>query len=598
MAVLGIDVLIRGLGGINQLSNSLNRIERQGNTVANSFRLLRAAIVATGAVEFYKQAIVLQQQTEKFTTSLSALTGNLQKGGIAYKLATSFAEQYGFEQQKVLKATQALLLNGVKLSEIPQYYEAIGRASRATGEDIDTVTNEFIKIKDGGIESSKLLRGAMENILPNYVVNNIRENGRGAEREFLRVFGSGGAISVALQGTSNQTDIALNQLKTNFDKFTTAFFGTDQADKINIYAKTIEFLTKNMTSLKIAVAAAAAVFFGPLGWIAAAVLAFSAAVDLYNELKKEPPVTAWKNRLGIIGKSATDLAKKTEEATEHLKNLSQAPLDFMDGLTTIGKKISAAADVDLKKPDVSFLKLLENAYKSTADGIVDAFKKINEQNSAFNIAQKSTIELYNTLKAGATDALVSIINGSKSAAEAGRALGQIIRNAVIKAFVDLIIVAPLMAVFTYVLEKIKEKFDEVTSGVRRTNAELKRQIGLQLLLMLIGGGRAQGGPVIQGGEPIEARAVGGPASNRMPYLVGEEGPELFVPNANGQIISNDELLNRNNNSQLGNNNPQTVNVNFNISTVDASGFDQLLSSRRGLIVGVVQEALNRQGRRL
>jgi hypothetical protein len=598
MASLGIDVFIRGLGGINQLSNSLNRIERQGNTVANSFRLLRAAIVATGAVEFYKQAIQLQQQTEKFTTSLAALTGNLQRGGIAFKLATSFAQQYGFEQEKVLKATQALLLNGVKLSEIPQYYEAIGRASRATGQDIDTIASEFVKIKEGGLESSKILSGAMENILPNSVVNNIRENGRGAEREFLRVFGTGGAISVALQGTTNQTDVALTGLKANFDKFTSAFFGTDNADKINIYAKIIDFLAKNMTTLKIAVAAAAAVFFGPFGWIAAAVLAFDAAVDLYQELKKEPPVTAWKNRLGILGKSAKDVSKNIDETTDSLNGLNNTGITGAFEKTIQSYKDLKDVIVDTPKPDLTFLQELSAAYTFTADGITAAWKKIQEENSIFNAAQKTTIELYSTLKAGASDALVSIINGSKSAAEAGRAFGQIIRNAIIKAFVDFVIIAPLMAAFTWVLEKIAEKFGIVKDKVKETNSELRKQIGYQLLLKVLSFGLAGGGPVEQGGQPVEQRAMGGTTPGRMPYLVGEKGPELFVPNASGTIIPNDQLFSGSNPMQSGTQSAQTVNVNFSISTVDATGFDQLLTSRRGLIVGVVQEALNRQGRRL
>lgn len=38
--------------------------------------------------------------------------------------------------------------------------------------------------------------------------------------------------------------------------------------------------------------------------------------------------------------------------------------------------------------------------------------------------------------------------------------------------------------------------------------------------------------------PIEARASGGPVSGGMPYLVGEEGPELFVPSMSGSIVPN------------------------------------------------------------
>ena len=41
-----------------------------------------------------------------------------------------------------------------------------------------------------------------------------------------------------------------------------------------------------------------------------------------------------------------------------------------------------------------------------------------------------------------------------------------------------------------------------------------------------------------GGGTIEARASGGPVNSGQPYLVGEEGPELFVPNGSGTIVPN------------------------------------------------------------
>ena len=37
-------------------------------------------------------------------------------------------------------------------------------------------------------------------------------------------------------------------------------------------------------------------------------------------------------------------------------------------------------------------------------------------------------------------------------------------------------------------------------------------------------------------------------------------------------------------------------VNFNISTVDAAGFDQLLASRKGLITSIINNAMNNQGK--
>jgi hypothetical protein len=42
---------------------------------------------------------------------------------------------------------------------------------------------------------------------------------------------------------------------------------------------------------------------------------------------------------------------------------------------------------------------------------------------------------------------------------------------------------------------------------------------------------------------------------------------------------------------------QPVNVSFNISTVNAQGFDELLYSRRGQIINMINQAVNNSGRR-
>ena len=84
------------------------------------------------------------------------------------------------------------------------------------------------------------------------------------------------------------------------------------------------------------------------------------------------------------------------------------------------------------------------------------------------------------------------------------------------------------------------------------------------------------------------KALGGSVNAGKPYMVGESGRELFIPNQSGQIVSNQDL------KQMGSQAAPTVN--FNISTVDAAGFDQLLASRKGLITSIINNAMNNQGK--
>ena len=90
------------------------------------------------------------------------------------------------------------------------------------------------------------------------------------------------------------------------------------------------------------------------------------------------------------------------------------------------------------------------------------------------------------------------------------------------------------------------------------------------------------------GIPIPGLAKGGPARAGQAYIVGEQGPELFVPRSTGTVVPNDAMANT-----VGG----EVNVNFNINAVDAASFDELLISRKNLIVGTIQQAFRQQGRR-
>ena len=43
---------------------------------------------------------------------------------------------------------------------------------------------------------------------------------------------------------------------------------------------------------------------------------------------------------------------------------------------------------------------------------------------------------------------------------------------------------------------------------------------------------------VAGHSSIQPRALGGPVSGGSPYIVGEQGPELFVPGSSGNIVPN------------------------------------------------------------
>ena len=83
-------------------------------------------------------------------------------------------------------------------------------------------------------------------------------------------------------------------------------------------------------------------------------------------------------------------------------------------------------------------------------------------------------------------------------------------------------------------------------------------------------------------QKFTARRQGGLVSKNKPYMVGEGGAETFIPNSSGYIAP----------TGMGGKN---VNVNFTINAVDTAGFQQLLANERGMIIGMINSAVNDKG---
>ena len=122
----------------------------------------------------------------------------------------------------------------------------------------------------------------------------------------------------------------------------------------------------------------------------------------------------------------------------------------------------------------------------------------------------------------------------------------------------------------------------VTVGQRRTSVDLASSAGGAGEIGYFRGERGRGGP--EDFTPAFAgyrnRAEGGNTA----FMVGEQGPEMFVPDRAGTIIPNDDIVA-----------PTAVNATFNISTVDATGVEDLLTNQRGNIIDMIREAANANG---
>ena len=86
---------------------------------------------------------------------------------------------------------------------------------------------------------------------------------------------------------------------------------------------------------------------------------------------------------------------------------------------------------------------------------------------------------------------------------------------------------------------------------------------------------------------IPGLAAGGVASGGRPYLVGEEGPELFMPGTTGRVVPNEETVGANTGGAL------TININ----AIDTQSGAEFIVKNKRQIESVVQNAYNKRGKR-
>ena len=115
--------------------------------------------------------------------------------------------------------------------------------------------------------------------------------------------------------------------------------------------------------------------------------------------------------------------------------------------------------------------------------------------------------------------------------------------------------------------------------MKKKTSELQKQVALQAILLAMGGGGGGGS-----GFKLPFFNKGGAVSKGKPVVVGESGAELFIPNQTGQITQ----------SARGTGG-SPVNVNFSITTLDATGFQDMLVQNRGTISNIINQAVNERG---
>ena len=296
---------------------------------------------------------------------------------------------------------------------------------------------------------------------------------------------------------------------------------------------------------------------------------------------------ALKDPIGIF---QSELVSQTNEEIKKAINILDVYRDriqlIANGQITILEKTKETNETNIEaiKKQKQEIKNIHEAYLSHKKEVevtnhlhIEIYEKLKEQNKQFSLSTEIFSMMTSTVSSFSRGIAESIILG-KNMSETFK---QIARSLLIEIIAKTIERIALLTIEKFILGKIFTQEDNRLTQATRYTSELKKQVGLAMLLAFFTGGGS-----MSGGFKLPFFANGGAVSKDKPILVGENGPEMFVPNQTGQITQ----------SARGTGNGGSTNVNFTINATDVRGIKELLIDNRATIVNVINSALNEKGK--
>ena len=601
---LNIDIVARDKSkqALNTLQGNLSRLKQSVFNLRNAFIGLGAGVVIKGFVD-------AGIQIENLEVQLNALFGSAKEGKKALKSVTDFAAGTPFELRNIQQGITALATvrkraegAGVSFDEL---LKITGNTATVLGGDFALAALQIQRSFSAGISSAELFRERGVRAMAGFK-EGVRVSTDDSIKGLAKAFGTGGEfgnliddLSKTLFGTiSNlkdaffifQVEVAkgfFGALKDNLgdlkktvetNKRTIADFGNTigrgLSTAINGTVRIIKFLKENLTiiiaTFKTLIALKLILFFKNL---ATSIGLASIAMLKFNKAVK-------KNLL--IGAAAATIAnldiiiKKFKELFNigdmDIESQLQEGFKIIEVIDAFGNKVTRVVK-DLEHPMHNIfvetlppIKEAETTLDKIKRHIRETAERLGQLNEdALNKTQEKFRNIKETVAKGLNDGISKMSNALARSIVLGENLAESFKK-----MAQQLAVRVLSAIIEIIARKTVElAIEKLITREKEKQRNLSAASGNPLAILSFFTGFSQGGAV----------------SKNKPILVGEKGPELFVPNQTGQITQNARGTSG-----------SPVNVNFNINTVDASGFEDLLVRSRGTITQLINNAVNERGR--
>ena len=616
------------------------------NNLRSAVFSVQSAILGIGSGLAVKSILDVGANVEQLRLRFAFLFKGVQEGDKAFKGLIDFASRVPFTLEEIQAGAGNLAVVTKNAEELNEILKITGNVASVTGLDFRTTAEQIQRSFSSGIGSADLFRERGVRALLGFKAG-AEVTIEATKKRFRELFGPGGEFEKATEVLSTTFTGTLSMLSDKLFKFRletgqAGFFDFIKQGLVEVN-KLIEansellavFGAKLSNAL---ITATKQIILGSAVIIQALRPVFSfigsSLLGLFDFLRTLPEGV---RTLGIVGFLMLGGKGKAlilliggfiDEVRSMLGDLLMGFAEFNQKILEIRKTLRLVSDEDfvkilnqnnqlvgiatnLKKPVNDFRKEIEatNGGLDTTVGKLRQF--LNTLEAKALISKQQIEEILSRLK-GATEETDKtainfgkvadtiknqikkdlesvnqtigkfILGGVKSFSRAlaesvvlGKQLNMTLKELAQKLLVDILaftiqlIIQKQIEVFLADLSLKKE--EDKLKVLKEQGKELRKNTGLSFFntAMSFLPGFAQGGAVGKG----------------RPVMVGERGPELFIPNSSGQITQ----------SARGMGGRSAV-VNFNINTIDSRGFDQALIENRGTISAIINNALTEKGR--
>jgi tape measure domain-containing protein len=560
------DIRVRLLGE-NKTGAAFKQFRTDVNSTQNAVNTLRNTLIAAFSV---RELVRAGDTFVNLQNRMGALTGT----------AEGSAEAMAHMKRIALESRSDFDAIGDLFAKITFATKEMGLSQQQVADATQTVANTFIISGASAIEaanaSRQLAQGLASGTLRGDELNSVMEQnsalaellaqGLGVTTGQLRDMGAAGKITAEaiLPTLINATDRtsktvadmnvtiaqAITNLKTQFTTLvgdfntSTGAFGS-VANAINFVAQNMELLIIPVTALavtaipKLIIALntlKVAMLSNPVGLLAVGFASLASVLMIANK-----NTAGYGNTLEELGNTLERL-KKEEEEYENANERRQQRLGGQKAIDRIKKE----------KAEVEGLILTKQKQIEIENKLNDAINNIGTTTTAnMQSAIQITKDFADTVEGQLTNAFKNFFDATNQQFLDFKDLATSVVRAVINELINVFIVQKMVGITKSFISEIGNigKFINAADAIQDFD----------------GGGYTGMG----------ARAGG---------IDGKGGfPAILHPN--------ETVIDHNKGQAIG-----SATVNFNISTVDAAGFDQLLASRKGLITQIINNAMNNQGK--